>query len=187
MPSEFREIHISFIWAETILDSFTASGAPAKPLGFLSENFTYAPFFEKARSQPVMVDAGLGLSLQAPWPKPTGQRFWQSYLEQTFPSEVKGTQAWKFLVPLRGDVPFVVTPPAEAPTVEFDVFFYPYGMALLATVQLAGNLSPESAVEDAFKVRRQTKFNVQWQAEPAQAMRLEQIADLALTKLRNWG
>src|SRR3954468_1815156 len=130
MPAELSDIRVSFIWAETVTDGLK------DPKRLFNRRFLFAPLFEKARQQAVVTGPAPSISLQVPWPKPTRQRFWQSYLDKAEPASVTGDQAWKALVPLRAKLPFSITPPAGTAS-NFEVFFYPYGLALLGTVRLS--------------------------------------------------
>jgi hypothetical protein len=186
MPAEFSDIRISFIWVETVLEGLRDMPRPGARLALLNDRISFAPFFEKARKQPVPIDDSPGISLQAPWPKPTGQRFWQPYLDQTSPSSVSGEQAWKSLVPLRAKLPFPITSSAVTTVPLFDVFFYPCGLALLGTVRLSANLPLEAAVEEAFKIKRDKIFNVEWPAGLQQLLSLDAVAERALDAMRNW-
>ena len=186
MPGEFSDIRISFIWVETVLEGLRDTPRPGARLALLNSRIPFAPFFEKAREQPVPIDDSSGISLQAPWPKPTGQRFWQPYLDQTPPSSVSGEQAWKSLVPLRAKLPFRITSSAVAALPFFDVFFYPCGLALLGTVRLSTNLSLEAAVEEAFKIKRDKIFTVEWPEGPQQSLSLDAVAERAADAMRKW-
>lgn len=184
---ELTEIQISFVWAETIIGAFEPVPGAQPPLRLLNQRTEFIPFFENAQQQPVAVGGELNLSLHPPWRKPTGQRFWQSYLDQEPSGTVNGKRAWRSLVPLRTDLPVAVTAPSGSTQVQFEAFFYPYGIALLGVTKISGQLSWDAALDEAFNVWRGYKFKVEWPSQPQQSMSLQQIAEQSLMKLRNWG
>jgi hypothetical protein len=192
MPAEFSDVRISFIWAETILDAFKNAPRRAGVLGFMRQRFLFGPIFERARYQrvpvhPGLFDASSALSLEAPWPKPTGQRFWQSYLNQMSLGQLSGVNAWRSLVPLRAKLPFPIASPAVARPFEFQVFFYPHGLALFANVVLSGKLSLDAAVDSAFNIRRNQNCAIQWRPGEEESAPLDEVADMALERVRDWG
>src|SRR5437667_3848024 len=112
MATQLNEIQISLIWAEAIINGFVNGPNPQPPLAFLKESTQFIPFFDKAQQQAVPLDGQLKLLFHPPWRKPTGQRFWQAYLENEPPATVNGKRAWRSLVPLRAELPFKITAPS---------------------------------------------------------------------------
>lgn len=124
------------------------------------------------------------VALELPWPRPSGQYFWTYYLEGP-PGRVGGAQAWKALVPFRGDLPATVEAPWLRPgRLSVEGFFYPHGVAFVLTASCRSSLTLEEAVDKAFDVRKTKRFEVAWDGEEASdALTLEALACRALDAL----
>lgn len=191
---ELTEIQVSFIWAETIINGFAGLPDPEPPLAFLRERTAFTSFFDQAQQQPMTKkDDALTLIFHPPWrlqqlsPKPAGERFWRAYLENQAPGTVNGKRAWRSLVPFRVELPFKIAPVAATTELHFDVFAYPYGLALAATAKISGSFTLEDAVEAAVKVRRTDKFTIEWSPGNQQTLSLQALANQCLSRLRTWG
>jgi hypothetical protein len=174
---------LSFIWTETVLDLLQDRPPHAAQFVFLGRRYSFAPVFDRAGKERVSMGTLTPTILQRPWPKPTGQRFWTSYLEQRRPAKLSGDQAWKNLVPFRANFPFALQAPWLTGFITVEAFFYPHGQALIITVKTQTALSLHDAVDLAFKVRRGERFNLQT-PEQSCGFSLDTLADTILDRTR---
>lgn len=182
---EILEMRLSLIWSQTVLHLLGKTVPADAPLKALGRRATYEQLFDQMlqmQTGSVPIHALMGATkpvpvLGPPWPKPAGQLYWQRYLENSTLATLKGTVAWRGLVPLRSKFPTIVTPDqwlAATPvpvTVKVlpEAFFYPHGCAFVLTLivevdqtQSAGpGLALYDAIDLAFKLRRE-KFDVTW-------------------------
>ena len=69
-----------------------------------------------------------------------------------------------------------------------EAFYYPYGVALVATLTVEEPLDFEAAVDNVFDLRRTAVFDVQWDQKTgraAESLTLAQMADAGLPTLRS--
>ena len=182
---QIHDLRLSLIWAETALD-FLGDTVPAgAPLAFLGRRLSYAQQFDQAlQGQAVPGDLGL------PWREPAGQYFWTYYLEGRTPGSVSGDQAWKMLVPFRGKALAKAKAPWLSGHLVLEAFFYPHGLALVATAVCRAQLTLKEAVEKAFEVTRSGSFDVEWDGGGGpESLSLDAFAGKALAALRQaaWG
>jgi hypothetical protein len=174
MAVEIRDFRLSFVWFETNLALLESMEGNA-PYSFLGRSSTYSSKFDQANRPDAQ-------ELQAPWPKPSGQRFWTFYLRMT-PGSVGGADAWRALVPLRATPPFELTAPWLQGKVSSELCYYPHGLAWIVSARCAEALSLEKAVDVAFRLRNGAKLDVQWKEGPA-SLSLDAIAQAALPRIR---
>lgn len=223
MSCEVEELRLSFIWAETNLALLGKIVPTDAPLHLLARRDSYELLFAKVlqhratgKNPLQLVIAGAHTptpELSPPWPKPTAQRFWGRYLDTATLANLPGGQAWRGLVPLRAKLPCFLKPgawAAAAPvpveiTVLPEAFFYPHGVAFVATVicQVKPVAPPApttlltlfDAVDLAFKIKNDV-FDVTWAGGDGlfstvvweaggDELRLEELAVHALSAIRH--
>jgi len=173
------------VWVETYFNLFAEpvpSDADA-PMASLGRSTTYASLFNSLAS-----GGGSALSLTKPWLSPTGNFFWTYYLDGRRPGDLTGEQAWNNLVPLRGRVPARIAGDKATERVGLEAFYYPHGLALVATATLQDSFTLEAAVEAAFAFRRRDTYEVSWDPQlrrAAERLTLPQAADACLAVLRH--
>jgi hypothetical protein len=183
---QILDLRLSFIWVETVLDLIRDPVPSSAPLAFLGRSDQYIPLFDKT------LQSGMGPEgLQLPWvQQEKGRQFlWSYYLSKPVPGHVSGGQAWKALVPFRGKVPATVEAPWLPGRVVLEAFFYPHGLAFIATAVCQACPPPtlEEAVENAFEVRRTGRFQVRWdEGGASESLPLDVLADKGLAALRKF-
>jgi hypothetical protein len=152
-----HDLRLSFIWTETMVDLLGDPVPAGAPRAFLGRRSSYAQRFGQVlQGQPVPG------GLDAPWPKPSGQLFWTSYLEGSVPGSISGERAWKKLVPYRGKVPAAVKASWLSGHLATEAFFFPHGISLVVTATCRADAGLEEAVDQAFQVRRTGRYSVRW-------------------------
>jgi hypothetical protein len=148
----------------------------------LGRSTSYASLFDSPTS------AGGGAEgLTKPWRNPAGNFFWTYYLDGRRPGDLTGEQAWNSLVPLRGRAPARLSGGKATERVGLEVFYYPHGLALVATATLRDSFTLQTAVEAAFAFYRHDAYEVLWDPQlgrGAEHLTLPQAADACLRILR---
>ena len=185
MAVRISELRASFIWAETILAPLAAAAPGAAPLAFIGDRGAYEARFDALCSQGVL-DLGNGLVLERPWPKPYGQVFWYTFFGKRIAlKDVRGALAWKQLIPLRWQIQWPITAARWPGTLGLEAFFYPHGVALVATAHATGQrFTPSQMAEALLAVRRAAQFTIQWPDAAAETLPLNALADRTLERLR---
>lgn len=186
MPDQIQAVQLSFIWVETIFNVLKEPPAAEAPLAFLGRDYLYVPKFEEILA--AQKKGSKAPDLEVPWPKPSGQRFWQYYLELGAGkklNEVRGAHAWRSLVPFRRKVPVEVKMPEGLPRpLLCEAFYYPFGLAFVVTARCESQLAVNAAVELAFKIRKTEKLETRWDQGAAELLSLDMLAGQALPNLR---
>ena len=195
MAVDINDLRLSLIWTKPSLALLAEPAPVGAPLAALGRRFSYEALFKTILESQFGVNSAQNLPLHLlvgattplpilgpPWPKPTGQLFWQRYINTGSLNSVSGGQAWRSLIPLRVKFPCRVETPvwvADSPkplslSVIFEAFFYPHGVALVANavcraVPSASTTQSEpfaldDAVDFAFNIKR-GKFKVKWEGE----------------------
>jgi hypothetical protein len=183
-----KDLRLSFVWVETVLDSFRSRPAAAdreeSEFDFLKLDYRYERTFEE------VLQGGSGReNLEPPWrDHESPQRFWTYYLgEPAQLSEVTGRRAYKSLVPLRGRVPVKLGFPAHLPISRHTVeaFYYPHGLALVITASWNDiDLTLSEATGLAIELQSTRQLEYRWRNERREYLPLREIARRTLTKLR---
>ena len=172
-------LRLSFIWAETLDEP--PRKRTAVPLLDLGSEQDYTATFDPILAQGDRVLAD-GTRIAPPWPKPRGQNFWYTYLEQRPFKAMTGKAAYKMLVPLRVQLPLPITTTGFAGDTELEGFCYPHGVACVITVRCTDELGVAESMLLAAMVRHARLFTVQ-QPDGAADYTLDELADLALGQL----
>ncbi len=186
---QIQDFRVSFIWFETLL-SFLGNKVPDPahaPFNFLGRDDTYMQKFDDIKQ-----GHDVATKLTPPWKDKSKQRFWFYYLERHPSKDVTAMQAWKGFVPFRGKVPFnkVTTPLLPEPKSFFlETFYYPHGMAVVATARCRNDFTLGKAVELAMQIRRDARFEVEIQGEAPDSFSLDELAEKAfdLLRVQAWG
>jgi hypothetical protein len=171
----------SFLWVETV-PGILAGPPDGAPYGFLGQYGGYAQVFNDCQSRRATVP------LTLPWDTPRGNFYWRYYFEGKHAGDMTGAQAWKKFVPFRLTLPSkIVTANAEA-KVEFEGFYAPQGIAVVAQVKYRGEpKSPRDIAKLAFAVRYDYRFEIVGSAGPAAGVNLAEAANRAFALLRARG
>jgi hypothetical protein len=181
MNIKIHDLRLSFIWVETLLDLFNDATPSGAPLSFIGNRPSYQSHFEKVSSGAMGPEG-----IQLPWPRPSGELFWTYYFGGRKPGSVMGVQAWKSLVPFRKKIPVMVDANWLLGHIMLEGFFYPHGIALIITSYCKDILSLEEAVEKAFEIRRNGKYNVRWNdGNKIKSQSINKLAEDGLTYVRN--
>jgi hypothetical protein len=185
MTTQFKNFKLSLIWVETIPAIFAQELGAAAPYAFLGKPGQFAKKFDELKAP-----GGSSKALGLPWQKPQGHHFWKHYFAGRHAGDISGADAWKNLVPLRGEMPFKITleppdPPGPSkPRVTFEVFYTPQGLGLVANAYYRGkdkSIEEIAALAHAFRYR----YRFRMEAERAGGgMSLQSAADRALAAVR---
>lgn len=180
MAIHIFDLRLTLIWVETYFDLLGDLELETAPLAFLGRRYKFGPKFEQAITSKLEL-----LGLEPPWPEKSKQLFWYYYLEGNQLGLTKGEQAWKALLPLRGKVPAKIESPEFTRFISSEVFYYPYGLALVVTWQSQAQLLLKEAIEKVFELRRNYRYQVKWAKDDiAESISLDVFADRAIVTLR---
>ncbi|MBZ5506220.1 MAG: hypothetical protein LAO78_12235 [Acidobacteriia bacterium] len=175
-PVVIQSLRLSLIWAE-LLPDFLRSNVPlASPFGPLPRDFLFEKTFETARD-----GASTNPKFEVPWLRERKQKFWMRYMVQGKLSQVKGSQAWNYLVPLRLDTGIRVTANGFKGDVFIDAFYYPFGTAVVISLRWDPNLALNQITGDVYSVYKNGKFSV---ANGPQQAALEDVVDYIFETMR---
>jgi len=178
----------SFIQTETIPEAWRIVAAPLRAL---TMELGYARLIDTLqRGQ----EGTLGLQL--PWPRPSGQHFWERYLHHMTPGRATGRLCFERLVPLRYPGPVLRLRPELARNgqpvtahLTLEGFFYPFGIGAIATVTVEGEFDLAETGEVAQAIRKSKAYRptdlAAGAAEPP--VTLDRMLGDALTKLAATG
>jgi hypothetical protein len=175
-PVVVQSLRLSLIWGE-LLPDFLQSNVPlASPFGALPRDFLFEKTFETARD-----GASTDPKFEVPWIRERKQKFWMRYLVQGKLSQVKGSQAWNYLVPLRLDTGLRIKANGFKGDVFIDAFYYPFGTAIAISLRWDPNLALSELTEDVYSAYKNGKFSIE--NGPQQAA-LEDIVDYVFEIMR---
>lgn len=147
-----KALRLSFIQLETITGPLASLKAQTIPYQFLLSQALFQGELSNAL-------AGTGAP-RVPWDDGVGKLFWYYYLEQTSVDKRKGKASWEKLVPLQTDLEgTTISAGWVSGTVEAHAYLYPWGIGLIVDVSAQGSWTLEEAVEFAFKVRHDGKYD----------------------------
>src|SRR5262249_33529026 len=170
-----QNVRLSFIWAEVLPDFLKRNVPAGSPFEPFTRDYLFEQMFESARN-----GASTNPRVEVPWIRDRQQRFWMKYLVQGQLNEVTGSQAWKYLVPLRMDIGFRPKADWFKGDAFIDAFYYPFGTAVSISFRWEPKGSLDDLVLDAYAVYK-GKFSA---LGSAQELTLANLADLALNTLR---
>lgn len=171
------DLRMSFIWVSTILDFLKGNVPAGAPMAFLGNEGQYKNKFDQMVAQ-----LGQG-QLQPPWFKAKEDFFWYYHTENTEPVNITSTKAWKYFIPMRMRIPFKVGAPLQKGRTFLEGFFYPFGVALVFTVECYDELTLDEARELAFKIKQGDSLQVTFPDGSTQDLHLNPLADRALAFL----
>jgi hypothetical protein len=175
-PIVLQSLRLSFLWAE-ILPDFLQTNVPLdSPFGSLSRNFLFEKTFETARD-----GASTNPKFEVPWLRERKQKFWMRYLVQGKLNQVKGSQAWNYLVPHRLDTGIQIKADGCKGDVFIDAFFYPFGTAVVISLRWDPNLALDQLTTEVYSVAKSGKFSI---VNGPQQITLDDIADFVFASLR---
>lgn len=153
-----HRFRVSFLRTETILEAWRIAEAPLRAL---TTEFGYrATVDDLLAGRPAL----LGLTL--PWPRPSGQHFWEHYLNDRPPARATAELCFRRLVPLRlPSAPLRVRPvlmlngAAVTAHMTLEGYVYPFGAAVLASLTVEGDVTPEDLGDIANAIRRGKVFH----------------------------
>lgn len=178
------DVRITFIWFERSLALF-ADPAPDAPHSFRGRPGSYGTMFRGALDGS---PAAQGLS--PPWGQEGKHRFWRFYLgHASDPSGLTGIKPWNDLVPFRIQLPLALAAAWFPGNITADGFLYPHGHALVVTARFNPRpaLPLAGAVDLARGLRADKSIGTTWDKKPQRQLKLDVIADEALTWLHNTG
>lgn len=168
---------LSFVWAELLPDFLSKNAAIEWPFSSLTRSFTYPSLFNE-----VLVGGDINQKFSPPWLPRKKQKFWMRYLIQGDLKEVRGTQAWSHLVPLRvNNLGFKIAAEWFDGSCFIDPFYYPFGVAVAITFKWKPNCSLEDLQKKAFEFK-QGRYSILGENSPP--LSLERIADKVFDTLR---
>src|ERR1700682_1211340 len=168
---------LSFLWAEVLPGLLDQPLPKESPFAFLTRNFLFRDMFHA-----VQCGEAKSAKFEAPWLSERRQQFWMRYLVQGKLSEVPGSQAWDYLVPLRVDPGIKIRADWFQGTNSIDAFYYPFGVAAVITFRWEPKLSLKDLVPKAYDFYKTGKFSLV--GGTSQSLSLEEVADTVLTSLR---
>ncbi len=177
-PILIHSARLSFIWAEVLPAFLEQSLPPDSPFEFLTRNFLFAKMFGTFQAGAFSAQPQ---KFKVPWLAERKQQFWIRYLVQGKLWEASGSQAWKYLVPLRVDSGIKMKADWFTGKSFIDAFYYPFGIAAAISFQWQPSLALKDLLPKAYDFYKRGKFSIP--GEP-QAVRLEEVADRVLTQLR---
>jgi hypothetical protein len=157
-------VRLTFISIETLPQLFTG-GSVTPPFEGLNSNSKFKRLFDLARR------GAAQFGLKPPWPRPEGQRFWSTYLDDN----LTGSGAWNGFVPLR----ILLNDQIKASLRNGDsmlseAFYYPFGSAIMSTFRLKGPGSLSEVVDEAYRLRNERVF-VFSASNPAQTIDYDRL------------
>ena len=184
--AEIHEVHLSFVWNETLTGLITAQQPPAD---CALSSFATQPGYV-SRVNDVQNGSPGAPALQLPWPHPDGQSFWAHYLGAPQLKSASGSECFHKLVPLHfrevaGRVKFAGTEKADI-RIAVDGYFYPHGTALAIKLFIKGTFTTSEIGKVAQVLRRQKVFKCPDIDESA-LLSLDALAADSLDNLRNTG
>jgi len=158
---------LSFFWIETHLELLESEQPKDARMKFLGRPDAYATEFKEAQYRLRVNDPS---PLLPPWmPRTRGQHFWTYYCGGTTNTNVTGSMAWQKLVPFQALLPLRLDADATLSLPRFELFFYPYGIAVGITLTWKDESSQslENALDAAFVMRFGRQYRVAWEGEEA--------------------
>lgn len=174
------EIHyfkLSLIWFDINLNLLGDPDPPTVPMGFLGYRDSYAKAFDD------VLNGKNIMGLTAPWEHRPGQHFWQYYVGKSSLADFNGIKAWKYIVPFRHKLPVSLTASWLNGSVTPEVFLYPFGFALIITVDSREHQALRDTIELSFKVR-EGNFSANWQGMAQEEYKIYQLAEECLSYIR---
>jgi hypothetical protein len=175
-----KDMQLSLIWAATAIELVSGQNLSGELGMSMGHSFQYQTLFNQVKA--TGKDGLMPWGIQCPWPDPKGHHFWAYYLERE-PGKADGKVAWSKLVPfrVRPGTKFALTIEASWLTkpsyVRFEVFLYPYGLAVCATVRCAGDFTLEQASELIEKVRTSKDYKLRANDGKVRSLSLDAIAN----------
>lgn len=188
-----QDFRVSFIWFETLLSllDYDVPDPQAVPFSFLGRNTTYEQKFNEIQNAKGRPDKATGLTL--PWPSAFKHNFWVNYLnyfDVRDASERLLRLAWEKSIPFRELITFTAGPFSSL-QVDFllEAFYYPHGLALVATVRSTQDMVLDDAIKLAFQVRRDEHLALKTVTDaPLSTLSLDHLAHFTLDILHEaWG
>jgi len=151
--ARLEEIVLTTIWMESLPSLFTGVTRRG-PLGGIGSWASYEAILNAAISgagvqtiggddgtpRPSAIgDAGVGVPT-VPWPRATGQGYWERYFEGRTVDKVTPQYAWKNLVPVRLRLPRLVPPQPAAGRASAwaEALAYPHGLLVAVGLRMQG-------------------------------------------------
>lgn len=177
------DLRLSLVWTETST-ALLANPQPPVPLAFLGRRSTFEANFtamQEARKHKT--------GLIPPWRLQPGQKFWTGYLEKREPTTLKGSHAWKYLVPFRLKFAPGLSVDGIPGEGSAEGLFFPHGHALVVRFRInpPAKVSLHEAVSFAHRLRYGGKIiSVQGQQPGTGPAPLEAFVNGALAQLRKF-
>lgn len=175
MPIRIIDLRLSFVWTSGT-DLLLDDPVPAIPFAFLTSEAGYASRLEELRA------AGDPDGL-FPWPRHAAKHFWSMYLGGPT-AAVSPWTAWKHFVPLRVPLRRPAAVPGLPAQLSLEGFCYPFGVAVVAGVNLYGGgaagWDPAAAAELAHRCRYDGVYRAARDGGAVQALTLDALAAEAL-------
>jgi hypothetical protein len=181
MSIRISRVHVSALWVETTVDGLRNRLPGHAVLLRLRDRIPYGEMFTAATEGRLAIAPTIQWDL--PWPKSTGQRFWDTYLERP-PHRLRPDNAWHHQVPLRWLIAWPISAAWLSGTIELEAFIYPYALALLVTMRHEGSdLTLRKFTDLALNARRNGRFELVRDNDVA-TLPLTALADEALRHAR---
>lgn len=126
---QIEDIKTSFIWTRAVPDLF--AGTYRGPAAALASRPRYSKAFDKGDTGP----HGMDPRFLFPWDRPVGQLFWTNYLGLDSLQGIRGSEAWRAVVPLRERLPLGLPSAGQGVLSYAEAFYYPHGLGLVLTVR----------------------------------------------------
>lgn len=176
-PIVIRRARMSFLWAEILPDFLEQQVPDSAPFAFLIHRGTFSLKFQE-----VLNGFPTQPRLEVPWLQDQRQQFWMRYLVQGILGDVSGSQAWKYLIPLRvPDIGIRLGAEGFDGTIFIDAFYYPFGTAAAVTLRWEADSLLPDFVEKSWALSQTGKFLIQGQANK---FSLNALGERILTTLR---
>ena len=146
-----------------------------------AERASYEDLFDHLQGAAGAPKDGLAL----PWPPefPAANLYWRHYLAVLNPALVRGSDAWQRVVPFRGQRQSVELATAVFPgTVRAEHFVYPFGLAVVVTLDGSAALTPEQWVDQLVSAST-AKLDVTFEGAAARALTLSAFTNEWLQRL----